>query len=294
MTEHDIIIVDAVPQQTYLDIAMSAARYALISVAFTYNRMDKKDIRSRVINITKGKIAEGLLYFYGALHGIRLDHQSCTTPFWMPDHRDFLFKNGEWDLKNNFIYCSDTDFNKLSFTALPALIPNKYGGDQWSKRDKHYMEYSRYSAYLFTFMRLRPDSKAFFDLSLTEEQLSFLSGISQTYQNTAYSRMPFMESWFWDTIPGFMPYDFLRLNYYPELIITGCANARYWHFFKDTGPLDSENHYKDYGRTQWYTTGHGQITKFLNGTIVTTIKNKTCPVGLLPSFKSVFNQIPEF
>jgi hypothetical protein len=290
MTENEIIIVDNVSEQIYFDIALSAARYALISVAFTYNRMDKKDIHSRVINITKGKIAEGLFYFFCNENHVTIYTESCTTPFWLPDQKDFIFLNGEWDIKNNFIYSNDPLTDKIKMSLLPALIPNKYAGDQWSKRNETYHANTTFSAYLFTFMVLRKAEKSFFDILLNAEQLDFMADIAQQFSRHPHGKMPFLEAWFYEELSKIGPEININLKYYPSLIITGCANARYWTLFKDTGPQTEENHYKTFTTPDWYTNDGGKITNFLQGTMVTTIKNKTCPVGLLPSFSSLIHR----
>jgi hypothetical protein len=291
MQENEVIIVDEIPYEIYQQLGHQAVRYAIISSAFTYDRMDKNDILKRIVNITKGKMAEGLLYFFCQENNIHLDHHACTTPFWMPDHRDFLFLNGEWDVKNNFIYTTDHDFNKIKLTNLPALIPNKNAHDQWSKRDKTHIDKFNYGAYLFTFMRLLPDQKDFFQIRFTDIQLKFLADISHTYHNTAHSKMPFLESWFWSKFPEFDIKSVMEILYYPELIITACANSRYWQLFKDTGPTSEENNYISCVQPSWYELVQGKYLRFLSGKIATTITNKTCPASLLPSFYSLHPQL---
>ncbi|HMR89887.1 MAG TPA: hypothetical protein PKD51_17115 [Saprospiraceae bacterium] len=287
MQENEVIIVDKILPDIYMKLAYQAARYAIISSAFTYDRMDKNDIQKRIINITKGKLAEGLLYFFCNENQITLDHQSCSTPFWMADFRDFLYKNGEWDVKNNFIYASDKTFDQLLCTNLPTLVPNKNTRDQWSKKDKLFLEYSKFGAYLFTFMRIRPDQKDFFKITFTGDQLKFLEDISHRFHNTAHSKMPFLESWFWEEIPSFDLEKQMVIHYYPELIITACANPRYWHLYLDTGPTCAGNNYLDIHSPHWYEVINQKFVRFMSGIMATTITNKTCPVSLLPSFYSL-------
>lgn len=287
MQENEVIIVDQIPPDIYTQLAYQAARYAIISSAFTYDRMDKNDIQKRIINIIKGKLAEGLLYFFCSENHIYLDHQSCSTPFWMADFRDFLYKNGEWDVKNNFIYATDERMDKKALTNLPALVPNKNARDQWSKKDKLFLEYSKFGAYLFTFMRLRPDQKDFFTITFTADQLTFLEDISHRFHNTAHSKMPFLESWFWTEIPSFDLEKQMVTHYYPELIITACANPRYWNLFLDTGPTCAENNYSDTQSPKWYEVVSEKFVRFMSGIMATTITNRTCPVSLLPSFFSL-------
>jgi hypothetical protein len=291
MRNDEIIILDNVPQTVYTEIASKAVRYALISSAFTYDRMDKKDTLKRIYNITKGKIAEGIFFNFCNENNINIDTTPCTTPFWLPDLRDFLYLGGEWDIKNNFFYCSDHEISSFDVTGLPALIPNKHSNDQWSKRNEHYLEPSRYSAYLFTFMRLFPGKKDFFKVKISEQQLSFLNDVARKYHQSPYGDMPFFESWFYSELAKYGDDQFITMQYYPELYITSCANARYWSLFKNTSADGKEYNYQ-YLDTEilWYQPSAG-IIRFLDGKIVTTIQNMTCPVAYLPSFRSVIQNI---
>lgn len=289
MSQDEAIIVKSFSKDIYHSISYQALNYALISIAFTYNRMEKSDLNTRISNITKGKIAEGLFNNYCFENGIKLDFQSCATPFWMADMRDFLWLGGEWDIKNNFIYCSDSDFDHFDYTLLPALIPNKNDHDQWSKRNETYHLQSKFTAYVFTFMRLKPDEKQFFDLNISDEQYEFISSIASKYKNIAVSEIPFAERWFFDQFLNMGPKELLTLYYYPELIITSCANVRYWSLFKDTSIEDC--HYQDFSSDQNWYQKTDKIIKFLNGVLVTKIRNKTCPVGLLPSFNRIVRDV---
>ena len=56
MSQEEVIIFKNVGAQEYQTFANQAIKYALISVAFTYNRMDKSKLSARINNITKGKI----------------------------------------------------------------------------------------------------------------------------------------------------------------------------------------------------------------------------------------------
>ncbi len=286
MKNYEVIGV-SVPPDEYNKIINKAFRYALISVGFTYNRLEKKDITSRIENIIKGKIAEGLIEAFSNRHQLKLDFQSCATPFWMPDLRDFLWLGGEWDIKNNFVYCSDAEIQNLDFTLLPALIPNKSDPDQWSKRNELLHHESRYNAYLFSFIVLKPELKKFFSIQLSPKHLTFLIQTCEKYKNLRYGSMPFEEKDFYAELASFGNFH-IEMAYYPKLYITACANARYWTLFENTSVLDCFA-YKDYGKTNWYKVDNN-IINFLNGKLVTKIKNKTCPIALLPSFDSVVKQ----
>ena len=51
MTESEIITINALPQDLYDKVIAEALDYALLSIAFTYDRMRKKDIKQRINNI---------------------------------------------------------------------------------------------------------------------------------------------------------------------------------------------------------------------------------------------------
>lgn len=287
MTIDEVIILNEIPHDKYSEIATNAVRYALISVGFTYNRMDKTELISRIKNIIKGKIAEGIFFYYCSEKGILIDTKACTTPFWLPDLKDFVWLGGEWDIKNNYFYCSDSDFLVYDFTMLPALIPNKTYWDQWSKRNDTLIETSRFCAYLFTFIRLTPDKKDFFTLNLSKAQFNFLSNIESSSKNAPHGEMPFMEKWFFEEMAKNGSEKYIHLLYMPEMVITGCANSRYFQLFKNTSANDTDIHYKNFDHTYSWYESEKNVLKFMNGSLTTKIQNMTCPVKLLPSFKSV-------
>jgi hypothetical protein len=290
MTLDEAIIIDKLPTLVYHNIATEAVRYALISVCFTYDRMDKQALMPRINNIFKGKLSEGIFYHYCAEHNIPINHQDCATPFWLPDLRDFVWLNGEWDLKNNFFYCNDDDFQKFDFTALPALIPNKSWNDQWSKRDDLHMNDTRFCAYLFSFMRLKPNGKPFFRIELSGEQVDFLCYVNTHFEQSPYGLMPFEAQWFYEQMAQKGSTEFIHLNYYPEMILTACANARYWSLFKNTSATEEHGHYiSHFPAKNWYKVD-GSILKFVDDALITKIKNMTCPIALLPSLKSLIGR----
>lgn len=283
MTNYEVICVSIAPD-VFSKIVIKAFRYALISVGFTYNRLEKNDIISRIENIIKGKIAEGMIEAYSDLNNIGMDFRSCATPFWMPDLRDFLWLGGEWDIKNNFVYCSESELQYFDFTLLPALVPNKFDPDQWSKRNDLLHTESRYNAYLFSFIVLQPEKKKFFNIQLSPKHSAFLMQTGEKYKSNRYGGMPFDEKDFFNKLASYGDYS-IEMAYYPKLYITACSNARYWSLFQNTSIKDCYA-YRDYGMKNWYKV-ENNILSFLNGKLVTKIKNKTCPIALLPSFESV-------
>jgi hypothetical protein len=286
MQHHEAIIIDALDSSLFETLANKAFRYALISVPFTFNRMEKSKILPRIENIFKGKLAEEIFLTYCNSNFIKVDFDACTTPFWMPDQRDFLWLGGEWDLKNNFFYCSDAEFSKFDLTSLPALIPNNYDHDQWSKRNDTLLGQSKFMAYVFSFMRLNPDNKAFFKTLLNQNQIDFIQKVIEQYRTIPISKMASFETWFFKELTHLGTTKLLETCYQPEMIITACANARHYHLFQNTSAND--DHYQFLEHSVWYEK-MDKVVRFLDGKVVTTIRNKTCPVGFLPSFMSVVN-----
>ena len=64
--------------------------------------MGLKNLKSRIHNIYKGKLAEALLNDFAIHNNLNFDFNAGDTPFWQGDNFDFQFRNIEWDLKNNF------------------------------------------------------------------------------------------------------------------------------------------------------------------------------------------------
>ncbi len=112
-----------------------AARYAILSLPYTVNRMAIGKSRTRIQNIIKGKFAEFLLEQYAQEQEISLDFKAGETPFWERDKFDFEYDGMIWDLKNNFTRMSSL-LDAEDYIKLPALIPNRFDGDQWSSREE--------------------------------------------------------------------------------------------------------------------------------------------------------------
>lgn len=290
MTNNDIIIVDNISSYDYKLIVKNAVKYALISLPFTINRMRIPNHKQRVLNIAKGKIAEGLFKWFSKTNNINIDFDSCETPFWQIDKRDFMFNGSEWDIKNNYIYYSGEYYH--DYVKLPALIPNRHANDQWSTRMQRKIQGSAGVKYLFSFLKgadlnginRRQD---FLSINLSMEQLEFISDLYMEYRGMPQNSKPFEENWFWNELNKKGDNDFFTLSFMPHLIITGYADVEYWNMFKDTGPY-SENNYQNYFGEKWYEkVGRNSTLKWLNGTLWTKITNKTCPVQLLPAFKGL-------
>ena len=279
------IIYHTLPDKDFAELLDEAVRYALISLPFTIDRMNLKNPRRQIKNIAKGKIAEKYFKDYAQKNGIKINFNSCTTPFWQVDKRDFKLANKEWDLKNNFIY-HDQNFN--SFLNLPALIPNRHSKDQWDTRNETVHHDTTGVNFLFTFMKGAPlidgsRGRYFFDIDINQSQIKWINSLVKKYQGKPKNNQPFNKDDFWEKINSKGPKVAAIQNFVPKLIITGYSCKEYWDKFRDTGPY-SQNNYKNYNGNWYRKVGRNDSLKFLNGEIWTTITNATVPVEYLPSF----------
>jgi len=298
VNETDVIIVDF-PNDVYDEIVEKQIKYAIISLPFTIDRMyqierygiDVGNL-NRIKNIFKGKIAENLFSKFTELNKINIDFESCSTPFYEVDKRDFLHKNIEYDLKNNFIFHNGNEYD--NYTYLPAMIANRFQGDQWSSRlNRHKGDKV---AHLFSFLRsatLTDDKRGddFVEIKLSKKQLIYLNELYNYYGGMPQNKQPFSEEKFWSRMAMYGGLNFFKLNDRPKLIICGIANHENWNSFRDVGPL-TLNNYQNHPVKNWYKkVGRKNRIKFLNGTIWGTITNRTCPVQNLIPFATIFNEL---
>ena len=273
MKEDEVIVVDGIGHADYDSLITDCVKYAIISLPFTVNRMDIPDFKKRAKNIDKGKIAEALFQLFCRANNINADFDACATPFWTVDNRDFLLNGYEWDIKNNFYYCSG-DIYSGKYTHFPALIPNRYDGDQWSKRDCCRHLGANGVKFLFSFLKgadLENDERGqeFLDINMSQDQLNLISKLHKYYNGQPQQKRPFSEDKFWKRF-GNGDTSLFSLHNRPSLVITAVAGEGDWDKFQNTDP-----------------------TKFLNGTICTKITNKTCPISQLPSFLSLYPHLRE-
>jgi len=280
MHENDIIFVNGIDAANYDIILNEAIQYAIISIPFTYDRMDISNLKQKIINIAKGKVAEGLFLQFCRLNGLPIDTHSCTTPFYQADHRDFVLMEREWDIKNNFIYHSGDELKRHAYVDLPALVPNRGTWDQWGKRDQCYLPESKGAGYIFTFLKNLDRYKRhhnFFDIDITPEQDALLHKLYKRYQGKHQERAPFDDDRFWEKFYESSPeqkFNF-SVDLRPHLVIAACATKRHWERFVDSG------------------AGNRPYPNIQPATLVTTINNRMCPVSRLPAFVEIFPKLRE-
>lgn len=239
-----------------------ALRYAIISLPWTVNRMhyseSKTGIEKRLRNIVLGKIPEYLVWDIFQQYNIRVEPWAGETEFWQKDRFDILVHldghTEEWDIKSLTI-----DFSKIAkedWLELPALIPNRHGKDQWSKRNTLHQPSSHSKRYLFSFLE-NPVLK--FDVS--ESQVNAFAEINQNnkyYINQAEIILKKV---------GRVKYTFEKTE--PRLVITGVASEKQWHLFR---PIPKG-------------------TIICDGLIKTRIQNMGVEIRQLPSFLNVIGKI---
>jgi hypothetical protein len=292
MTEKDIIIVDGIDDLEYESLIENCVKYAIISLPFTVDRMAIPDEKQRALNIAKGKVAEALFEYFCKKNNICPDFEICSTPFWTVDKRDFLLNGLEWDIKNNFIYCPNHLYHG-NYIELPALIPNRFNGDQWTKKSNQMIQNSLGVNYLFTFLKNASlvngiRSSEFLEIQLSTNQQNLLRNLYSKYNGMPQNSEPFSQEWFWSEMSKLGITKFYNLNFKPQLVITGYADKNNWNLFKDTGPFDRNNNWQTNKLPRWYLKTSKGSCNFLNGTLWTTITNATLPVENLSSFIDLF------
>lgn len=291
MHTQETIIPAPLAKYEYTEIVEKAVNYALLSLPFTVNRMDISKLGNRILNIAKGKIAEGLFEHYCRQNNIPADFASCKTPFWKPDKRDFILDGAEWDLKNNFIYHSGSFYS--DYTQLPALVPDKHSADQWAARRNAKNQPERSVKFLFTFMKGAglnngKRGKSFLEIKLSNKQLRLLERAFEKYRGKDQSSKPFETETFWKKMEQLGDTLFYELHFMPPLIITGYAGAEEWSHFKPTGPKSPYNFRLDENKGRRYDkVGKNATLKWFGGSLWTTINNQTVPVGKLPAFRKL-------
>ncbi len=282
MDASEIIIYKGGTSEDYDRILYEAVEYALISYPFTINRMGLAAMNQRIINIAKGKLAEGLLAAYALDHGLDMNFSSGSSPFWMRDLFDFSWKGYSWDVKNNFIYHAGETIPPEMYLKLPAIVPNRYEHDQWIQAGKDAKK-----AFLFTYMRQAEARKAqpIFSLYYSDGTKRFLRDLSTRYLDNLPTETPFTEDWFQHTMIEAGGKPEIVVHHRPSLVITGICMTRHRDHFADT---DGKNcfGYARYNK-KWYEVRPQGGLSFMNGVLETKIKNATCPVGFLPGFKSL-------
>lgn len=268
MLAHDVIIIDDLPKRIEERIVNQAINYALISISFTFNSMDIHKLNTRVQNIAKGKIAELIFQYFMKENKLEVNFDSCQTPFYMPNKRDFVMAEYEWDIKNSFIR-STHELSAKQLIDLPALIPNRqsthYFRDQWEKRKEMKHNTSQGVRYVFTFME-RPLYQDFISIQIHDSLLLFYENLKNKFPGKYKEKPPFTDSWFWNEVSkiNFPTYE-LKVGL--RLYISAWAGEENFKYFYNT---EREN---------------------FDDMIYTNIRNRTIKAHRLPAFSGLFPKL---
>lgn len=275
MDASEIIVHRVASSDGFLSLVNKAFRYSLLSLPFTVDRMRLKNIKSRILNIYKGKLAEELLENWAQQRGLPFDFKSGESGYWTRDLYDFSFRGIEWDLKNNFTHSNGTLAPK-EYLMFPALVPNRHPEDQWQRAVD-----SSNKGFLFSFMS-QQDFPAPRHINLSGAQINYLQEINQGEVDR--DEKPFEEEHFFEELLKRGPEPVIEHSKSPDLVITGYALNEQYPQFLDTDGIEHFNYAMFGGK--WYELDSKNRLNFRGGLIRTRIRNATCPVQALPSFKA--------
>jgi hypothetical protein len=225
MNSDEVIFAKIHDNGIYDQLLKDAINYAIISIPFTFDRMGIRDLKKKITNIAKGKLAENLFFFHLTENNIAFDQKITSTPFYTVDKRDFILKGKEWDIKNNYLIHEEEILPKDEYIELLGLIPHRGEWDQWGKRNQKFFSQSTSTAYVFTFMQ-KNRSKAgddFFSIQFSFKQEIFLRDLYEKFEGKKQQQSPYETKWFWDAFEAIDgPYTF-TCQYRPQMVITGVA-----------------------------------------------------------------------
>lgn len=258
---------------------------ALISFPFWANRTKIKNVKFGIHTLIKNRLSKNLFALFAEEQNINLNFKTGEKSFEYDPGFDFSFENTAWHIQNKFVQNSKL-LTAEEYVYLPALIPNRFEDDQWSKRNKK-PEGQEGAGYLFTFLNEDPDkNKPLFDLHLNQGVIDFLSTLKSKYETENTEKPSYTEDWFWNEFLKIGEIPKIKINKKPILVIAGVAQENHFGYFADTDER-ANLCYRLY-RGKWYENREGGGLSFCNGLIQTQIKNATCPMAALGSFNSVF------
>lgn len=265
MLAHDVIVIENLPERVENSIINQSVNYALLSISYTYNRMEIPLLATRIQNIAKGKMAEFMFHHFMTQNKLDVNFSSCQTPFYLPDKRDFIMGEYEWDQKNNFIRCN-TSPTADEIIELPALIPNSLSTgnfkDQWQQRLIMKHPTSKGARFVFTFME-RPVNGELIKVTVHEGLGKFFERIKKEFPRGKDTEAPFTESWFWNELSG-ADFPQYKITQPLRLYITSWAGEEHFRLFFNTEKRNFDE------------------------MIFTKIRNKTLKVHHLPAFSLLF------
>jgi hypothetical protein len=225
MNQEEIIFFKVDNTKIQYQLIKEAIDYALLSIPFTFDRLGNRNLMKNIINITKGKFAENYFFLYCEVNSLSIDLNSVTTPFYQADKHDFVFKNLEWDIKNNYLEHYGSTLSSNDYLDQLALIPNRGPWDQWSKRNIFNEDIASGNGYLFTFMKKsEPNSRInWLTIDMNLAQKNYLLDLYEKYKGRHQDDEPYKRETFWEEFFSLGPDFTFDIHDFPTFVITGIA-----------------------------------------------------------------------
>ena len=285
MKAKDVIFYKPAQHEELRESLQKEVETALVSFPFWASREKIKNVKFGLHNYLIKSLPKVLFNLFAKEQNLSLDFKAGKRAFPNNPVFDFSFENTAWHIQNNFVQ-NPKPLHAEEYVYLPALIPNRFKNDNWSKRDK-FLEGYKNTGFLFTFLSEDSDkTNPLFDLAMDYRTLNFLSALKSKNEDRNPKETPYSESWFWSEFLKISEIPQVTLNTIPTLVIAGVAQENHFGYFADTDEK-ANLCYRLY-RGNWYVNREGGGLSFCKGLIKTHIKNATCPMAALGSFNSVF------
>lgn len=284
MKAEDVIFYKPYSEEKLRGYLQKEVEAALVSFPYWANRKKITNVKYGVYNFVQNRMARILFVLFAEEQNLMIDFTSGLSSFPNDPVYDFSYGNIAWHIQNTRVH-NRTVLPAEEYVYLPALIPNRFSKDIWSKRNEKPVGHKR-TGYLFTFLSEDPGKNELsFELQIDAHTIKFLCSLKSQYADESTKPL-YAESWFWNEFMKTAKVPQIKLNKLPTLVIAGVALQKHFGYFADTDEK-ANLCYRLY-RGKWYENREGGGLSFCNGLVQTRIKNATCPMAALGSFDSVF------
>src|SRR5690606_26434405 len=121
-----------------------------VSFPFWANRRKIKNVKFGLHNYLTERLYQILFALFAEEQKLNIDLKAGVTTFLNNPVFDFSFENTAWHIQNNIVQ-NPKPLSAEEYVYLPALIPNRFKNDRWSKRDET-PEGHKNTGFLFTFL----------------------------------------------------------------------------------------------------------------------------------------------
>lgn len=278
MISRDLIFYEANDKIKLDEVLQEALRNVLLSLPFVDSFHLFNNKKALIESLMLNRIPAVLFKLFAEEHNLNI--QSSTSNFWQKPVFDFLYHKTAFKIMHQWVE-TENNLAPEEYLYLPALIPNRFEDDIWQKRIELSDRVEK-NEFLFTFMHRKRETLT--DIKISSEILKFLSAVATKYGKWEGRNKPYCENVFWSAFAEKGELPNVSLAFIPKLIIAGVAGENEFSFFADTD--DKTNHAYRLYHSRWYEIERGGGLSFCNGLIQTRIKNATCPMEALPSFKT--------